>query len=128
MDVKNRRVFSACGKMIAVVNADTGKVVATPPIAGDPDGAGYDATTGMVFAPVREGILTVIHQDSPDKYSVVSNVNTQFGARTMTIDPKTHHVFVETSDFNQAAAPTADNPRPRPTQIPGSFVLLEVGQ
>jgi hypothetical protein len=59
---------------------------------------------------------------------VVGNVTTQFGARTMTLDPKTHHVFTETADFKPAPAPTPDNPRPRPDAIPGSFVLLELAQ
>jgi YVTN family beta-propeller protein len=126
-DTKNHRLFAACDKMIAVFNPDTGKVVATPAIGGDPDGDGFDPGTGLVFASVREGLLTVIHQDSPDKYSIVGNVNTQFGARTMTLDPKTHHVFTETADFNPAAPPTPDNPRPRPQAIPNSFVILELG-
>ena len=126
-DTKNHRLFAACDKMIAVFNPDTGKVVATPAIGGDPDGDGFDPGTGLVFASVREGLLTVIHQDSPDKYSIVGNVNTQFGARTMTLDPKTHHVFTETADFKPAAAPTPDNPRPRPQAIPNSFVILELG-
>jgi len=126
-DTKNRRLFAACGKMIAVVNMDTGKVVATPAIGGDPDGNGFDPGTGMIFATCREGLLTVIHQDSPDKYTIVGNVNTQFGARTMALDPKTHHVFTETADFKPAGAPTPDNPRPRPQVIPNSFVLLEIG-
>jgi len=126
-DTKNHRLFAACDKMIAVFNPDTGKVVATPAIGGDPDGDGFDPGNGLVFASVREGLLTVIHQDSPDKYSIVGNVNTQFGARTMTLDPKTHHVFTETADFNPAAPPTPDNPRPRPQAIPNSFVILELG-
>jgi YVTN family beta-propeller protein len=126
-DTKNHRLFAACDKMIAVFNADTGKVVATPAIAGDPDGDGFDPGTGLVFASVREGLLTVIHEDSPDKYSIVGNVNTQFGARTMTLDPKTHHVFTETADFKPAAPATPDNPRPRPQAIPNSFVILELG-
>ena len=126
-DTKNHRLFAACDKMIAVFNPDTGKVVATPAIGGDPDGDGFDPSSGLVFASVREGLLTVIHQDSPDKYSIVGNVNTQFGARTMTLDPKTHHVFTETADFKPAAAPTPDNPRPRPQAIPNSFVILELG-
>src|SRR5262249_8377335 len=113
---------------VAVMNADTGKVVATPQIAGDPDGVGYDPGTGLVFAPVREGLLTVIHQDSPDTYSLVANINTQAGARTLTLDEKTHHAITETSAFQAAAAPTPDNPRPRPQPIPGSFVILELGQ
>lgn len=127
VDAKNHRLFAACDKMIAVVNSDTGKVVATPAIAGDPDGDGFDPGTGLVFASVREGFLTVIHEDSPDKYSVVGNFDTQFGARTMTLDPKTHHVFTMTADFSKAPAPTPENPRPRPQQLPNTFVLLELG-
>lgn len=126
-DTKNHRLFAACDKMVAVFNPDTGKVVATPAIAGDPDGDGFDPGTGLVFASVREGLLTVIHEDSPDKYSIVGNVNTQFGARTMTLDPKTHHVFTETADFKPAPPATPDNPRPRPQAIPNSFVILELG-
>jgi len=128
IDTAHRRVFSACDKVMVVVNADTGQVIASPPIGGDPDGNGYDPGTGMLFASCREGLVSVIHQDSPDKYSVVTNVTTQFGTRTMTLDPKTHHVFTVTADFKPAGAPTPSNPRPRPQPIPGSFVLLEIGQ
>jgi YVTN family beta-propeller protein len=126
-DTKNHRFFAACDKMIAVFNADTNKVVATPAIGGDPDGNGFDPGTGLIFATCREGLLTVIHEDSPDKYTIIGNVNTHFGARTMTLDPKTHHVFTETADFKAAGQPTPDNPRPRPQAIPNTFVLLEVG-
>ncbi len=126
-DTKNHRFFAACDKMIAVFNPDTGKVVATPAIGGDPDGNGFDPSSGLIFATCREGLLTVIHQDSADKYTIVGNVNTQFGARTMGLDPKTHHVFTVTADYKPAAAPTPDNPRPRPQPIPNSFVILELG-
>jgi DNA-binding beta-propeller fold protein YncE len=128
IDTVHRRLFAACDKVLAVVNADTGKVVASPPIGGDPDGDGYDPGTGLIFATCREGLVSVIHQDSPDKYSAVGNVTTQFGTRTMALDPKTHHVFTVTADFKPAGAPTPDNPRPRPTQIAGSFVILELSQ
>jgi DNA-binding beta-propeller fold protein YncE len=113
---------------MVVTNADTGKVVASPPIGGDPDGNGYDPATGLLFASCREGLVTVIHQDSPDKYSVVGNITTQFGTRTMAMDLKTHHVFTVTADFKAAPPATPDNPRPRPQQIAGSFVILELGQ
>jgi hypothetical protein len=126
IDTKNRRLFAACDKVVAVVNADTGKVVATPAIGGDPDGDGYDPGTGLIFASCREGLISVIHQDSPDKYTTVGNVTTQFGTRTMTLDPKTHHVFTVTADFKPAPPASADNPRPRPQQIPDTFVLLEL--
>lgn len=128
VDVAHRRLFAACDKVMAVINADTGKVVASPPIGGDPDGDGFDPSTGLIFASCREGLLSILHEDSPDKYSSVANINTQAGARTMTLDPKTHHVFTVTADFKPAAAPTADNPRPRPQPIAGSFVILDLGQ
>ena len=128
IDLKNHRLFSACDKVMVVTNADNGKVVASPPIGGDPDGNGYDPATGMAFASCRDGFVSVIHQDSPDKYTTVGNINTQAGARTMALDTKTHRVYTETSDFKPAGAPTPDNPRPRPTPIAGSFVILEVGQ
>jgi DNA-binding beta-propeller fold protein YncE len=128
IDTAHRRVFAACDKVMVVVNADTGKVVASPPIGGDPDGAAFDPSSGLAFASCREGLMSIIHEDGPDKYSVVANVMTQFGARTLAIDPKTHHVFTVTADFGAAPAPTADNPKPRPQQIPNSFVILELAQ
>jgi len=127
-DAAHRRLFVACDKVMVVVNADTGKVVASPPIGGDPDGNGYDPNTGMLFAACREGLVSVIHQDSADKYSVVGNITTQFGTRTMTLDPKTGHVFTVTADFKAAGPPTPDNPKPRPQPIAGSFVVLEIGK
>jgi DNA-binding beta-propeller fold protein YncE len=127
-DAAHRRLFVACDKVMVVVNADTGKVVASPPIGGDPDGNGYDPNTGMLFAACREGLVSVIHQDSADKYSVVGNITTQFGTRTMTLDPKTGHVFTVTADFKPAGPPTPDNPKPRPQPIAGSFVVLEIGK
>ena len=127
-DEAHHRIFVACDKVMVVVNSDNGKVVAAPPIGGDPDGNGYDPGTGMAFAACRDGFVSVIHEDSPDKYTVVGNINTQVGTRTMSLDPTTHRVYTVTADFRPAAAPTPDNPRPRPTPIPGSFVVLEVGQ
>jgi YVTN family beta-propeller protein len=127
-DSARHRIFVACDKVMVVVNSDNGKVVASPPIGGDPDGNGYDPGTGLAFASCREGLVSVIHQDSANKYSVVGNITTQFGTRTMAVDLKTHRVYTATGDFKPAAAPTPENPKPRPTLIPGSFVILEIGQ
>ena len=82
----------------------------------------------MSFASCRDGFVSVIHQDSPDKYSNVGNINTQAGTRTMALDTKTHRVYTETADFKHADAPKPDNPRTLPTPIQGTFVILEVGQ
>lgn len=124
MDVKNRRLFSVCDeKVMSVTDADTGKVVATPAICDGPDAAGYDPSTGLVFASCGDGNLTVIHQDSPDKYTVMENVPTKKSARTMGLDVKTHNIFLPTAEFD----PPAPGER-RGKMKPGSFVVLVVGK
>jgi DNA-binding beta-propeller fold protein YncE len=130
MDTAHRRVFSGCSdsKKLAVTDADTGKQIAAPAIGEDTDASGFDPATGLAFSSCREGVLSVIHEDSPDKYSVVENVKTEFGARTMALDPKTHHVFTVTSDLKPPGPKTAENPNPRPQPVPGTFRLLEYGQ
>src|SRR5437016_2424460 len=100
-DLKTRRLFSVCDeKVMAVVNADTGKVVATPAICEGPDASAFDPSTGYVFASCGDGNLTVIHEDSPDKYTVVENVPTKKSARTMGLDLNTHNIFLPAADFD----------------------------
>jgi DNA-binding beta-propeller fold protein YncE len=129
LDAKNRRLFAGCdNKMMAVVNADTGKVITTLPIGDGVDANAFDPETGFAFASCGEGVLTVAHEDSPDKFSVVQNVPTEKGARTMALDPKTHDVFLVTAKFGQPPAPTQAQPHPRPPILPESFVVLVVGK
>jgi DNA-binding beta-propeller fold protein YncE len=125
MDKKNRRLFVGCdNKMMAVVDADSGKVLATPAIGDGVDATWYDDETGLAFASCGEGVLSVIHEDSPSKFSVAENVPTQAGGRTMALDSKTHRAFVVTAKLGPAPAPTADNPHPRKPAVPGTFVVL----
>jgi hypothetical protein len=129
LDRKNRRLFAGCdNKMMAVVNADNGKVLATLPIGEGVDANAFDDDTQLAFASCGEGVLTVVHEDSPEKFSVVENVPTQKGARTMALDPKTHNVFVVAAKFGPPPAATADNPHPRPSIVPDSFVVLVIGK
>ena len=130
MDTKHRRLFAGCdNKVMAIVNADTGKTVATPAIGEGVDACAFDPSTGMAFSSNGgDGNLTVIHEDSPDKYTVVENVPTQKGARTMTLDPTTHTAYVVTASFGPKPEPTKDNPRGRPPMLPNSFVLLVVSK
>jgi DNA-binding beta-propeller fold protein YncE len=130
IDVKHRRLFAGCdNKMMAVIDADSGKVIATPPIGDGVDADQFDPATGFAFASNgQSGTLTVVHEDSPDKFSVVEDVPTQRGARTMTLDPKTHEVYLVTAQFGPPPAPTAANPRPFPTLVPDSFVVLVFGR
>ena len=125
IDAENGRLFAGCGnKMMAVVDTESGKVVATPAIGDGVDANGFDPGTAFAFASCGEGVLTVVHEDSPDRFSVVENVPTQRGARTMTLDPKTHEVYLVTADFGPRPEPTKDNPRPRPAMLPDSFTVL----
>jgi DNA-binding beta-propeller fold protein YncE len=128
IDMKNKRLFSVCDKVMVVSDFVAGKVVATVPIGGGPDAVRYDPGTGLVFASNGEGTLTVVKQDSADTYTVLETVPTAPGARTMELDPKTHHVFVVTAEYGPAPAPTPEQPRPRRTIVPGSFMVLEFGK
>jgi len=129
IDAKNRRLFVGChNKMMAILDADTGKVIATPPIGLGVDADRFDPGTGFAFASTGSGVLSVIHEDSPDKFSFVEDVPTQQGARTMALDPKTHQVFLVTAQFTPPPAATPDNPRPRGGMVPDSFVVLVFGR
>jgi YVTN family beta-propeller protein len=129
LDRRNMRLFSVCGnKKMTVMDANTGKVVASLPIGAGPDAAGFDPDTNLAFSSNGEGTLTVIHQDSSDKYSVVENVTTQRGARTMALDPKTHNIFLATASYGPPPAPTPERPNPRPAVLPNSFVILVFGK
>ena len=129
IDRKHRRLFVGCdNKMMAVVDADSGKVLATPAIGDGVDATAFDDETGLAFASCGgDGVLTVVKEDSPGKFTA-ENVTTQKGARTLALDSKTHKVFVVSAQFGPRPAPTADNPRPRPPILPDSFVVLVVGK
>ena len=125
LDRKNRRLFVGCdNKMMAVVDADSGKVLATPAIGEGVDATAYDDETGLAFASCGEGVLTVVREDSPQKFSVVENAKTEPGARTMALDTKTHNLFTVTAKFGPPPAATADNPHPRRTILPDTFEVL----
>jgi DNA-binding beta-propeller fold protein YncE len=126
MDRKHRKLFSVCSnKLMVVVDADSGRVVTTLPIGPGTDAAGFDSETGFAFSSNGgDGTVTVAHEDTPDKFSVVENVPTLRRARTMALDTKTHQIYTVTAEFGAAPAPTKEQPRPRPPMVPGSFTLL----
>jgi DNA-binding beta-propeller fold protein YncE len=102
MDRTNRRLFIGCrSKVMAVVNADTGKVITTVPIGDHVDATTFDADSHLIFNSNGEGTITVVHQDTPDKYSVVETVKTLPKAKTHTFDPKTHQLFLSTAEDGQ---------------------------
>jgi DNA-binding beta-propeller fold protein YncE len=124
IDLRHRRLFIGChNKMMVVMDADSGKVVASPPIGEGVDAARFDPGSQLLFSSNGDGTLTVIHEDSPDKYSVIDNVQTERGARTMELDKKTHRIYTVTADLG----PQPTEPHEPPTMVPGTFRLLVFG-
>jgi DNA-binding beta-propeller fold protein YncE len=130
IDTAHGRLFSAGRnpQMLVVLNADDGKVIQSFPITAGVDAAAYEPETGMVFVSTRAGVVHIFHEDSPDKFSVVGTLKTEFGAKTMGLDTKTHNIFVDTVDFGPAPAATAEHPHPQPAPIMGTFHMLVYGQ
>jgi len=127
MDRKHRRLFSGCSnKSLVVLDADNGRVVSVLPIGERVDGVAFDPSRQLVFSSNGEGTLTVIHEDGPDRYTVLENAPTQAGARTLALDERTGYVYLPTAEFGPPPPPTADRPHPRGTVVPGTFVVLEV--
>jgi DNA-binding beta-propeller fold protein YncE len=119
IDRKNRHLFVGCGgnKKMVVVDADSGKVLASPAIGEGCDATAFDADRGLAFASAGDGTITVIKEESGDKFSVAQVVTTEKAARTMTVDAKTHQLFTVTANVG---------PRPERKVEPDSFVVLVV--
>jgi DNA-binding beta-propeller fold protein YncE len=129
MDREHRRLFSAGRnpQVMVVMDADSGKVIQSFPITAGVDAAAYDPATGMIFVSTREGMLHIYHEDSPDSYSEVEAVKTEFGAKTMGLDAKTHNLFLDTSDFSPAPA-GATGRAAQPVAVLGTFRVLVYGR
>ena len=140
MDIAHKRVFIGCRgggqaqppapSLLAVVDATNGKIVATQPIGPGVDALEFDPKTGLIYVSTGggDGALSIFHQDSADKYSLVENVKTLPGARTMALDRKTRSVYLPVADVGPAPPPAAPGGRAgRAPMVPGSFSVLVVG-
>ncbi len=128
-DVPGHRLFTVCdGKKMAVVDSESGKVLATPAIGDGPDAAAWDPQHNLAFASCGEdGVLSVVDAGKPN-YPTIENLPTQKGARTMAYDPAADRIYLVTASFGPAPPATPTNPHPRPTMLPGSFTVIEVGR
>jgi DNA-binding beta-propeller fold protein YncE len=128
MDRAHQTLFTGCrNKMMGVIDANTGHVIATPTTDAGTDANAFDPVTGIAFSSNGAGTLTLVTQPSPGKFAA-ENIPTAPGARTMALDPKTHRVYLVTAEFNPPPAPTPAQPRPRRTMVPNSFTVLVVGK
>ena len=130
MDVIHRRLFIGCtNRMMAVVNADTGKVVSTQATDQGAHTIAFEPSSGTIFSSNGDsGTLTVVHEDSPDNYTLIEDFVTQLHARTMAIDPRNGQIYLVSAAFGETPKPTKENPHPAPPILPGSFVVLVYGE
>ena len=127
-DIPGGRLFSVCdGKKMAVTDANTGKQLALAAIGDGPDAASWNAAHKLVFASCGEGVLSVIDASAPG-YPSIESLPTQRSARTMAFDSAADRIYLVAAEFGSRPEPTAENPRPRPAIIPGSFGVLVVGR
>jgi DNA-binding beta-propeller fold protein YncE len=127
IDTKDHRLFTVCGnKLMIVLDADNGNVVAKLDIGDRVDGVAYDPGLKRIYSSNGEGTMTVVQEINKDTYKVLENFPTQRGARTITLNPKTHRIYLPTAEFEPAPPATKDNPRPRPAVKPNTFTILEI--
>jgi len=129
IDLAHHRLFSGChNKMMVMTDNTNGKVVATVPIGERVDGGAFDPATQLAFSSCGDGTVTIAHEDTPDKLTVVQTLATERGARTMTLDPTTHKIYLPCAKFEPLPAPASGAPHQRPKIIAGTFKVLVYGQ
>ncbi len=128
IDIKNKRLFSVCHSgVMMVVDSEKGNITSQVPIGKRVDGAVFDPELKMAFSSNGEGTITVVQEVTANEFKVIETIKTEPGARTIALDPKTHHLFVSTAQYGETPAPTTENPNPRPKVVPGTFMVLEYG-
>jgi DNA-binding beta-propeller fold protein YncE len=108
--------------MMVISDAEAGTVITTLPIGDRCDGVAFDPGLKRAYSSNGEGTITVVQEETKDNFKVLETVTTQRGARTITVDAKTHHLYLPTAEFE--AAPSGNNRRP--AIKPNTFVILEV--
>jgi DNA-binding beta-propeller fold protein YncE len=129
LDPAHHRLFATChNKMMAMLDTETGKVVATAPIGAGVDGCAFGEATQLAFALCGDGTTTIAKEETPEKLTVVQTLKTQRGARTMALDPRTHRIYLPTAQFQPPLTPSPGaSPKTRPTILPNTLKLLVYG-
>ena len=126
IDLKTKRLFTGCDKLLVVIDVTNGKIVDKLPIGNGCDGVAFDKKSKRIFTSNGEGTMTVIEEKSANSFSVLANIPTKKGARTICLDESTHTIYLPTADFEPKA--NDENPKARPKMIAGSFQVLTIKQ
>jgi DNA-binding beta-propeller fold protein YncE len=127
-DAQHQRLFLGCGnKMMVMMDSTSGKVVASVPIGEGVDATKFDSATQLAFCSSGDGTVTIAHEDSPDKLTVVQTLKTEPRAKTMALDPKTHKIYLASAKFGAAADQPSGGKKGRPSAVPGTFKVLVYG-
>jgi DNA-binding beta-propeller fold protein YncE len=127
-DAQNKRLFLGCGnKLMVMMDSETGKVVGSVPIGQGVDATKFDGGTKLVFCSCGDGTVTIAHEDSPDKLTVVQTLKTEPRAKTMALDPKTHRIYLASAKFGAVSDQPSGGKKGRPSPAPGTFKVLVYG-
>ncbi|HEX7413766.1 MAG TPA: YncE family protein, partial [Bacteroidia bacterium] len=127
LDNKTHRLFTVCGnKVMIIMDATIGKVIATLPIGDGCDGVAFDTELKRAYSSNGEGTITVVQEENENTFKVLETIPTQKGARTICVNSKTHHLYLPAGEYEEAPPATKENPRPRPKVKAGSFVIIDI--
>jgi len=127
-DAQNKRLFLGCGnKLMVMMDSETGKVLSSVPIGQGVDATKFDSGTMLAFCSCGDGTVTIAHEDSPDKLTVVQTIKTEPRARTMALDTKTHKIYLASARFGAATDQPSGGKKGRPSAVPGTFKVLVYG-
>ena len=128
-DATHHRLFVGChNKLMAMLDTETGKVVATVPIGAGVDGCAFDDATQLAFASCGDGTTTIAKEETPQKLTTIQTLKTERGARTIGLDPQTHRIYLPTAQFHLPPSPAPGASPGRPMIVPNTLKLLVYGQ
>jgi len=128
LDAKHHRLFSGChNKMMVMLDTETGKVVDTVPIGAGVDGCAFDHGTQLAFASCADGTTIIAREEAPDKLTILQTLNTERGARTVALDPKSHWIYLPSAQFQPPPSPSPGMSPGRPSVVPNTLKLLVYG-
>ena len=128
LDARHHRLFSGChNKIMTMLDTDSGKVIATVPIGAGVDGCAFDDSMQLAFASCGDGTTTIAKEEAPNKLTIVQNLKTERGARTMALDPQTHRIYLPTAQFQPPPSPSPGTSPGRPSVVPNTLKLLVYG-